>query len=85
MPQTADTGDFMLSPGRQWIAFKEFNQLYVMPYREGDAVRSQSRLSATRLHASSRRPEPTSRLERRFFDDSLWTLGHDLYVNVAGR
>ncbi len=34
--ETADTGDFVLSPDGQWLGFKEFNQLYVMPYREGD-------------------------------------------------
>ncbi|HEX7115675.1 MAG TPA: LpqB family beta-propeller domain-containing protein [Steroidobacter sp.] len=77
--RTADTGDFTLSPDFKWIAFKEFNQLYVMPYQEADdsvtitAVDNPSARQLTEVGAY----EPTwsadsSRL--------VWMLGPDLYL-----
>lgn len=76
--ETADTGDFVLSPDAQWIAFKEFNQLYVMPYREGDqpfAVTAVGNDAARRLTQSTG-------FEQTWAADSsrlIWTLGRDLY------
>lgn len=78
--ETADTGDFVLSPDGQWLAFKEFNQLYVMPYKEGDepfVVTAVGNSAARRLTA-------TDGFELVWAPDSsklLWMLGRDLYVS----
>ena len=77
--QTADTGDFTLSPDFKWIAFKELNQLYVMPYREGDASVAITAVGNT----SARQLTQTGAYEPMWSADSAtlaWMLGHDLHA-----
>ncbi len=81
--QTADTGDFTLSPDFQWIAFKELNQLYVMPYREGAA----SVVITAVGNTSARQLTQTGAYEPTWSADSsrlTWLLGHDVYVTSPG-
>lgn len=81
--ETADTGDFTLSPDFKWLAFKEFNQLYVMPYREGDASVAITAVG----NAAARKLTDTGAFDPAWSADStrlLWTLGHDLYATAPG-
>lgn len=79
--ETADTGDFVLSPDGQWLAFKEFNQLYVMPYKESDepfAVTAVGNNAARRLTTADG-------FELAWTPDSskvFWTLGRDLFMTA---
>lgn len=75
---TADTGNIVLSPDFQWIAFKEFHQLYVMPYREGS--------EAIRITAASEQPArrltDVGAFESVWIADSsrlMWMLGNELF------
>ena len=82
--QTADTGDFTLSPDFKWIAFKELNQLYVMPYREGDASVAITAVGNT----SARQLTQTGAYEPMWSADSAtlaWMLGHDLHATSPDR
>lgn len=81
--KTADTGDFTLSPDFQWIAFKELNQLYVMPYREAEtsvAITAVGNPSARQLTATGAYEPVWSADSSRL----AWLLGHDLYVTSPG-
>ena len=79
--ETADTGDFMLSPDGRWLAFKEFNQLYVMPYEERDEAFAVTAVG----NEAARRLTTAGGYEVAWTPDSsqlLWTLGRDLYVTA---
>ncbi|MBL8266983.1 amidohydrolase family protein [Steroidobacter sp.] len=79
--ETADTGDFMLSPDGQWLAFKEFNQLYVMPYKESDKSFAVTAVG----NSAARRLTTAGGFELVWTPDSakvLWTLGRGLYVTA---
>jgi len=76
--QTADTVDVSLSPDFQWVAFKEFNQLHVMPYREGDAA-----MEITAAGQGVRKLTVTGAFDAAWSADSsdlLWMLGPDVYT-----
>jgi Tol biopolymer transport system component len=76
--ETADTGDFKLSPDGQWLAFKEFNQLYVMPYREAE----QAFVVTAVGNSSARRLTEVGAFEPTWTPDSsrlVWLLGRDIY------
>ncbi|GFE83870.1 bifunctional TolB-family protein/amidohydrolase [Steroidobacter agaridevorans] len=78
--ETADTGDFVLSPDGKWLAFKEFNQLYVMPYKEEDKAFAVTAVG----NSAARRLTVTDGFELVWTPDSskmLWMLGRDLYVS----
>jgi formylglycine-generating enzyme required for sulfatase activity/Tol biopolymer transport system component len=79
--QTADTGDFTLSPDFKWIAFKELNQLYVMPYGEGAASLAVTAAGNT----AARQLTETGAYEPVWSADSArlaWMLGRDLFVTT---
>ncbi|HEY0681320.1 MAG TPA: amidohydrolase family protein [Steroidobacter sp.] len=79
--ETADTGDFTLSPDGQWLAFKEFNQLYVMPYKES----GEPLLVTAVANNTARRLTTAGGFEMAWTPDSsklLWTLGRDLFVTA---
>ncbi|MBM0108077.1 PD40 domain-containing protein [Steroidobacter sp. S1-65] len=81
--ETADTGDFTLSPNGQWLAFKEFNQLYVMPYKEHDEPFAVTAVG----NEAARRLTTVGGFEMVWTPDSarlLWTLGRDLFVTAPG-
>jgi Tol biopolymer transport system component len=77
--ETADTGDFVLSPDGKWLAFKEFNQLFVMPYQESDKAFMVTAVG----NNAARRLTATDGFELVWTPDSskmIWTLGRDLFV-----
>lgn len=77
--QTADTEDVLLSPDFQWIAFKEFNQLHVMPYHESDVA--MEIVAAGR--SAARKLTVTGAFEPVWSADSsrlVWMLGPDIYT-----
>lgn len=81
--ETADTGDFTLSPDFNWIAFKEFNQLFVMPYREGDAPVAVTAAG----NSAARKLTETGAFDPVWSADSSrlsWMLGRDLYTTSPG-
>jgi Tol biopolymer transport system component len=79
--ETADTGDFVLSPDMQWLAFKEYNQLYVIAYRESD----QPTMVTAVGNDAARRLTTVGGYEAFWMPDSsklLWVLGRDLYATA---
>jgi len=81
--ETADTGDFTLSPDLNWIAFKEFQELHVMPFRsEGEpiAITAQDNPAARRLTRSGGYELAWSEQTGRLF----WTLGPDVFATMPG-
>ncbi len=77
--ETADTGDFALSPDFKWLAFKEFNQLFVMPYSEAPDAR---RITAVG-NGAARQLTRNGGFEFAWSADSsrlAWFLGHDLFI-----
>jgi Tol biopolymer transport system component len=77
--ETADTGDLVLSPDFNWLAFKEYNQLFVMPYAE----RSQPFAITASGNAAARRLTQAGGFDQIWAADSsrlLWMLGRDLYA-----
>lgn len=79
--ETADTGDFKLSPDGKWLAFKEYNQLYVMPYREADKPFVVTAVG----NSSARRLTDVGAFEPTWAPDSsrlVWVLGRDIYSNA---
>lgn len=79
--ETADTGDFTLSPDFRWIAFKEFNQLYVMPYREAET----SVLVTAVGNPAARKLTQTGAFDATWSADSsqlFWMLGRDVYATA---
>lgn len=77
--ETADTGDFTLSPDLAWIAFKEFQELHVMPFRPGaDPI-----AISARNDPAARRLTRSGGFELAWSDNSeqlFWTLGPDVYA-----
>ncbi|MBB6093727.1 Tol biopolymer transport system component [Povalibacter uvarum] len=76
--ETADTGDFTLSPDFQWIAFKEFNQLHVMPYREAAEAKKITAVG----EKSARKLTQISGFEPAWSADSsrlTWVLGNEIF------
>lgn len=77
--ETADTGDFALSPDFKWLAFKEYNQLFVVPYAEGSEP---VRITATG-NAAARKLTDVGAFDQAWAADSsrlFWTLGRELYA-----
>ncbi|AKM07930.1 LpqB family beta-propeller domain-containing protein [Pelagerythrobacter marensis] len=77
--ETADTGDFTLSPDLEWIAFKEFQELNVMPFRpagEPIAITARNNPAARLLTRSGGFELAWSDVSGQLF----WTLGPDVFA-----
>lgn len=77
--ETADTGDFTISPDFKWIAFKEIQDLHLMPFPSGaEAVK----ITAAN-NPQARRLTRSGGYELAWSGDSsrlFWTLGPDLFA-----
>ncbi|WBX86299.1 amidohydrolase family protein [Sphingosinicella microcystinivorans] len=82
--ETADTGDFTLSPDLGWIAFKEEQELHLMPFpAAGDTA---AKITA-KDNPSARRLTRSGGFEMAWSADSArlyWTLGPGLYSAAPG-
>ncbi len=80
---TADVGDFMLSPNLQWLAFKEKQELYLLPAPTGpEAVKI-----TAEGNAAARTLTRSGGFELAWSADSTqlyWMLGRDLYATAPG-
>lgn len=77
--ETADTGDFTISPDFSWMAFKHKNQLYLAPF---DAGRAPAAVDAGGT-VKARKLTKAGGFELSWAPDSsrlYWMLGRDIYV-----
>ncbi|MBB4630844.1 LpqB family beta-propeller domain-containing protein [Sphingosinicella soli] len=77
--ETADTGDFTLSPDLKWIAFKEEQELHVMPFPT--AGETAAKISA-RGNSSARKLTRSGGFDMAWSADSrqlYWVLGPNLF------
>ncbi len=82
--ETADAGDFALSPDLKWIAFKEINELHVMPFA-ADAtaavkITAQGNPAARRLTQSGGYELAWTADSRKLY----WTLGPAIFSTAPG-
>jgi Tol biopolymer transport system component len=82
--ETADAGDFTLSPDLKWIAFKEEQQLHLMPFTPG----AETPVNITaKANPSARTLTRSGGFEMAWSADSArlhWTLGPSLFSTAPG-
>ncbi len=82
--ETADTGDFTLSPDLKWIAFKEEQELHLMPF--SSETEAPVKITA-KANASARALTRSGGFEMAWSADSKrlqWMLGADLFSTSPG-